>query len=334
MRIFISGISGFIGRHLALAWAREGNKVFGVGFRRNADDLEKFWGYYGGDYDGIHCEEIDILDTTSLTSYVESVKPGFIYHLAAQANLPTARKNPLSTYRLNIEGSHNVLTVANNCPSVKGVHLASSSDVYGPVAGFRQPIKEREPLNGCNPYAISKIAVERIGKYFWQENKELTVIITRLFTTAGVGQYTDAAISYFARQAVRIHLGLQGSVFECGNIDNYRTFLDVDDVVRAFMLLPRIITGFEFEDTVFNITGNEEISLREIVEYLLNIDGDASSVKMEEKGRKSDITRQVGSGSKFHKATGWKPQTSPLRLAEKIYQYWLGESLDTLHGNH
>lgn len=321
MRVLITGISGFIGRRLALRLLEEGHEVYGIGFRRSIDDLREFW---GDAYDRIKYEEIDILDAVALDDYVSgTAAPHFIYHLAAQANLPHAKRNPRSTLQINIAGSWNVIESAYNF-GVSGIHLASSSDVYGSVPEEKQPITEKHPLNGRNPYALSKIAMEQIGEYFWQCDECLSgvsIIVTRLFTTTGAGQYTDAAVSYFAWQAAKIRLGLQEPVLKCGNTDNYRTFLDVDDVVEAFTKLPTIRRGEKFEDTVFNITGTEQ-SLRDIIEQLQDECGVEFEVASQAP-RANDITRQLGDGCKFEAATDWLPKVPFTETVRKVYNYWL-----------
>ncbi len=329
-KFVISGISGFLGKKLASKLYELGHKVYGIGFRRDEEELRKAWPKEIVSEDSvnlprslIHYEEVDICDALALCEYVNCVKPNFIYHLAAQANIPHARRNPASTYRTNILGSHNILNAAAITPSVKGIHLASSSDVYGSVSEECQPIKESYPLLGCNPYSISKIAMEKIGQLIWHEIDDMTIIVTRLFTTIGPGQYLDSAISYFAWQIVKIKKGLEDPTFRCGNIDNYRSFLDVDDVINAFLKLPAIWRGKSFSDTVFNITGTEVISMRTIVEYLVHL-ADVEVIISQE-GRSIDITRQVGDGSKFHEKTGWQPSLNPLEAAERVFNYWMGK---------
>lgn len=318
MKILITGISGFIGTKLALALLKQGHEVSGIGFRRSIDHLRECWGEH---YDDINYAEVDICDAVAIRQHIFRKRSAFIYHLAAQANIPHARANPISTYNTNILGTQNVLSAAASS-DVMSVHLASSSDVYGPVAEADQPITEDQPLQGGNPYAISKIAMEGIGRSFYHEG--VNVIVTRLFTTTGPGQCTDAAVSYFAYQIARIRLGLQEPIFKCGNIDNYRTLLDVDDVVRAFLTLPNLPVGKSFEDSVFNVTGNEEVSLRSLIENLMHIT--EVDAKIEQQGvRISDITRQLGDGSKFKKASGWELHHAPMSAACKVYQYWLGK---------
>lgn len=313
-KILISGITGFIGRRLALELKRRGNKVCGFGFWRNHDELLDWFD------EDILIEEIDICDPVAVDDFILKQTPDFIYHLAAQANINTAKANPNSTFRVNIEGTQNVLSAASGLLHLKGFHLASSSDVYGHVHASNQPITEHCNTGGLNPYAISKIAAERLALCYADKGLINNIFITRLFTCIGPGQYRDAAVSYFAWQAARIRLGLQESVIWHGNIDNYRTWIDVRDVVKAFSLFPTNTQGFH----ILNLGGEQEVSLRIIVEELAKLCNKPVELKeRDSQVRKTDITTQVGDISRFKNLLQWE-QTIPLKQTiQDMFQYWL-----------
>src|SRR5262245_49494003 len=101
MRVLVTGISGFVGRYLAEHLLAEGHEVHGIGRRRDPQLPQ------GAQY-GV----FDISDATAIRQHVRSVKPEFIYHLAAQANIPNAVNNAVECYQTNIVGSRNVLEAA------------------------------------------------------------------------------------------------------------------------------------------------------------------------------------------------------------------------------
>ncbi len=320
MRILITGVSGWVGRRLAQELIRtQKHEVFGIGFRRDQDELRK---WFGGDWEKLKYCEIDVTDSVAVDTYIDDVHPRFIYHLAAQANIRTARRNPLSTYRTNVEGSHNVLQAACNY-DVQTVHLASSSDVYGVVPKGDQPITEDCPLRGNNPYAVSKIAMEGVGRSIFVDNEHLNVIVTRLFTTSGPGQNTDSAISYFAWQAARIKLGLQEPILNHGNIDNMRTFLHVDDVITAYFQLLPLNRCDTYDGNIFNLSGQDPISLSDIVATLRDLTEKEVECKQDPSTmRDKDITYQLGENTAFKVRTKWAPKLCSTHIAEHVFDYW------------
>jgi len=320
MRILITGVSGWVGRRLALELIRtRKHVVFGIGFRRDQVELRR---WFGTEWECVHYTEIDITDSIAVDTYVDDIHPRFIYHLAAQANIRTARRNPLSTYRTNVEGSHNVLQAACNY-DVETVHLASSSDVYGCVPKSYQPITEDCPLRGNNPYAVSKIAMEGVGRATFVDNEHLNVVVTRLFTTSGPGQNTDSAISYFAWQAARIKLGLQEPILKHGNIDNMRTFLHIDDVTAAYYKLLSLSVKSTYDENIFNLSGQDPVSLSDIVATLRDLTDKEVELKQDPSTmRDKDITYQLGENTAFKAETKWAPKICPTQIAEDVFDYW------------
>lgn len=323
MRILITGASGFYGPYLIKELLLQGHQVFGIGFRRNQDWLREVLGedFFSEDF---QFAEIDITDHYAISKYIKQLEPEFVHHLAAQANIPTSKENPISTFRTNIEGTFNVLA---SCRGFEcRVHLASSSDVYGPVKPVEQPIQETQLLQPLNPYGISKVAMEMIGRMGHQNQSEFlkNVIVTRLFTSFGPGQSTDSAISNFAWQCARIKIGKQDPIIHCGNIENVRNFIDVRDVCAAYRHLYSIEGTKSFDDLIFNICGADTISLRSIIERLIDISGlHSSEVKIDSSSRRSsDITRQVGDCFKFCDATKWTQKIPLEDSLRDVFDYW------------
>jgi GDP-4-dehydro-6-deoxy-D-mannose reductase len=314
VKVLVTGITGFVGKHLAQCLVELGHEVHGWGFHRSSDEVRETLGE--SIFKELRLGEVDITDGNSVFAHMGWIEPQFVFHLAAQAHIGHSIANPASTYNINVIGSHNVLAAAHQF-EVPGVHLASSSDVYGPTSVPQ--ISETHELRGNNPYAVSKTAMEGVGRIYW--NKGMRVPVTRLFTTTGERQYTDAAISQFAWQIARMKLGVQDTVLKCRNIDNFRTLLDIDDVVVAYSRLPDVPRGDNFEDTIFNITGNDAVSLRAVISDLSLY----AEVSFEIKSTPTpgDITLQAGLGDKFETATKWKPLHTPFEAARKVYDFWL-----------
>jgi GDP-4-dehydro-6-deoxy-D-mannose reductase len=257
-----------------------------------------------------------------LSNVFKSFNPQFVFHLAAQANIPTAKANPRSTYTTNIIGSHNVVSL---CQKLQiNAHLASSSDVYGP--SDNQIIEEFYRTNPNNPYGISKLAMENLAKS--SNDARLPTVskffITRLFNCAGPGQYADAALSYFAKQCVAIKRGKQEPKITChGNITSKRSWIDVRDVVRVYAQFPNVprsqLNSYSHQDMIFNIAG-PSFTLLELIQQLLERKA-LKDVKIEA-DYTSPALKQIGSSRKIRDKFNWHTSISIDQTLHDLLVYW------------
>ena len=117
-KVLITGAAGFVGGHLMAHLTECGDEVIGVD--RNP----------GG---------IDITDAASVNELMERVKPRAIYHLAGWADVGGSWKAPVDAFRVNAEGTLNVLNAATDA-GVERVLAVSSADVYGKVDPTELPL--------------------------------------------------------------------------------------------------------------------------------------------------------------------------------------------------
>ena len=101
----------------------------------------------------------DLLDQQAFRDLLGSVRPDVVYHLAGQADVKASWDDPLKTFRINAEGTLNVLEACKSS-GVNRVLCVSSAEVYGIVSESELPIKESQTLMPANPYATSKAAAE------------------------------------------------------------------------------------------------------------------------------------------------------------------------------
>ncbi len=166
--ILITGITGFIGQHLANALQAHGAKVLGITGRQDKR------------LPGI--ANIDLRDQVRLKEYVQEVHPSIIFHLGAYVALDRNYETARSCIDTNIQGTLNLLDAVSNMKTpVKRVVFLSTEEVYG-----RSPLPYREdqPVFPPSPYAISKIA----GEHFlalYRAACGLPTIVLRLATVYG-----------------------------------------------------------------------------------------------------------------------------------------------------
>lgn len=306
MNVLITGITGFVGGHLAQALAAgpEAPPVAGTSFPQAPPEGSA----------GIHY--LDLRAECDVRDLVGRVRPDRIYHLAAVSNVRSSWLSRRETLETNVLGTQNLLeAVRLEAPRAR-VLFVSSSDVYGAAADGEAPLGEDATVRIVSPYAWSKAAGEALCG-FYGRIEGLDIVIARPFPHTGPGQAPDFVCGDWARQVVRMERGEAEPVLRVGNLEVRRDFSDVRDVVRAYMaLMDRGRSG-----QTYNVCTGRAVSLREILEFFTGAarlgpggaGGPAIRVEVDpSKLRKTDVPRLVGDNAKIVSETGWRPRI-PIR---------------------
>jgi GDP-mannose 4,6-dehydratase len=317
MKILITGITGFVGSHMAeyILGLNEGHKVYGLcRWRSPRDNLKNV-------FNKIRLLEADICDLSALIRHLENVKPDIIFHLAAQSYVLTSFNSPIQTLWTNVIGTTNILEAIRITKIDPVIHICSSSEVYGQVTNEDVPIKETCPIRPASPYAVSKVGEDMVALQYWLSHK-IRTIRTRMFTHTGPRRGDVFAMSAFAKQIAAIELGLQPPMLRVGNLDSVRTFCDVRDAVRAYWLLVNKCVPGE----VYNVGGNRTMTVGAALEILRAMSKIKFQVSVDpELLRPSDVTLQIPCIDKFSKETGWKPEIPLEKTLNDILDYWREE---------
>lgn len=317
MKILITGITGFVGSHLAeyILDLNEGHKVYGLcRWRSPKDNLAKI-------YDKITLVDADLTDLGVLIRRLKSIKPDVIFHLAAQSYVATSFDSPNQTLRTNAIGTCNLLEAVRITEIDPIIHACSSSECYGQVSKADVPIKETCPFRPASPYAVSKICEDMIALQYWI-SYHIRTIRTRAFTHTGPRRGDVFVTSSFAKQIAEAELGLREPVIYAGNLDSIRTFCDVRDIVKAYWILVSKCKPGE----VYNIGGNRTVKIKEVLDILLSFSDKKFEVKVDPKLlRPSDVTLQIPNMDKFRNETGWKPEIPLEKTLQDLLNYWREE---------
>src|SRR3989344_6511547 len=313
----ITGITVFVGSHLADYLIEKGEEVQGIYRWRSRNDSIKHI------KDKITLIPCDLTDSTSVTRFLEETRPDYIFHLAVQCYVSDSFTQPNATVQANIVGTLNLLEGIRALKKKEGydpvVHVCSSSEVYGQVRPNEVPIKETNPFRPANPYAVSKVGEDMFALQYWL-SYGIKTIRTRMFTHTGPRRIMDSAEIAFAKQIIRIERGEQNPVVKVGNLKSVRTFADVRDAVKAYHLLVRKCTPGE----AYNIGGNTTMEIGDMLDMLINLSPKKDSIRVEvdEKLlRPSDVTLQIPDISKFVNETGWQPEIPFEKTLEDILNY-------------
>jgi GDP-4-dehydro-6-deoxy-D-mannose reductase len=281
-RALITGISGFVGRHLREELLREGWDVFGFDIRAAGGNV-----FVG-----------DLSDRALLSQVMLDCQPDAVFHLAGIIK----SQDPQTYYTSNLFGTLNLLDAVMQMEKRPKIILASSSAVYGLTKSAR-PITERSPLRPVTEYAVSKVAQETTAlRYHYAFG--LDVVIARMFNLLGPGQSPDLACSAFARQIALAEITEQTEIVT-GNLDAKRDFVDVRDAVRAFALLAEKGEAGQ----TYNVCSERAVAIQGCLQEMMSQSQKQLSAKVDAaRVQKNDVPVQVGSFQKLHKVTGWNPR--------------------------
>lgn len=219
MRAIVTGVSGFLGRHVADRLVSLGANVHGIARHPNSRTLPQVQLYSG-----------DLIERHFANDLVRGVQPDMIVHLAASK---VVQSDASTLIRENVSAAANLLEAASDVRPIPRVVIASSSLVYGTVGGR---LNECIPLSPATPYAASKAAVEMIA-IAYKECRNLPVLRARLFNLIGPGQRDGVAADLAARILDESQDSLGTGTFNLANAHHQRDFVDVRDAANAIVAL-------------------------------------------------------------------------------------------------
>jgi GDP-4-dehydro-6-deoxy-D-mannose reductase len=321
LRVLVTGAGGFVGRHLITALDEvlaPGSEIV-AGSSREKDGAPEIGG--GGQARiPLRVVEMDITDASQVNSVIKAEQPTHIVHLAAVAAVTAANRDPRLSWNVNLNGTLNVaLAVANECPGCRIV-FSSSAEVYGASFKAGVPLDESAALQPVNPYASSKAAADMmLGQMALQG---LKVVRLRPFNHIGPGQTEHFAIPSFAAQIARIERGLQEPVMRVGSLDSMRDFLDVRDIIDAYVrsvfLADELPVG-----CVMNLASGRARRIGDMLDALLAM----SDVRIEvmpdpARFRPSDTPLVVGDSSRARALLNWRPERDVDYTLASVLGYW------------
>lgn len=291
MRALVTGADGFVGRHLV-------PRLAAAGFEVRASDLE-----------------LDVADAAAVSAVVRELEPGLIVHLAAISSVPDAARDPGLTYRVNFLGTRSVLEAAARHADGARVLLVSSADAYGSTTPGGAPFDEAAPLRPGSSYARTKAAADLLGGAY--AARGLDVMRIRSFNHTGPGQTASFVLPSFAKQAVEIAAGRREPRLRVGNLDSARDFLDVQDVVEAYLRL----ADRQTPAGIYNVASGHSVRIGDALESILRIAGATAEIEVDpERFRPTDFA--VGDAARLHEATGWEPRIAFEDTLRRLVEDW------------
>jgi GDP-4-dehydro-6-deoxy-D-mannose reductase len=300
MRALVTGATGFVGRYLVDALRRDGAEVFAC-----SGPNDSAAGYL----------PLDLSDAETIAAALDAAKPAVVFHLAAQTFVPEALRAPIETYEVNAMGTARLTKALRGYrPARTRLLFVSSAEVYGARDASEYPLRESLDARPGNPYGASKAAAEAIvlGEV---RSFGLDAIITRAFNHIGPGQSERFVVASLAAQLARVAAGESRQLF-VGNLQTARDFLDVRDVVSAYVAIAR--DGEPGE--IYNVCSGAAVTIRDILGELIRIARVPVEVREDPaRMRSADVPLSVGDPAKVRARTGWQPRIPLAHSLRDIY---------------
>lgn len=291
--VFITGASGFIGGALAKRLLEIGENV--VCLVRTAGPRPKL--------EGATIYEGDVTDYNLMCEIISTHEIEYIFHLAANAIVRVAARDPMSTYRTNVMGTVALLEAARNVGRCKKIVVASSDKAYGDHDVL--PYNEGMALQPKNTYDTSKACADMIARTY-AHNYSMPICVTRCSNVYGPGDPNMSRIIPNSIQKIlegdRPMLYSDVSVME-------REFIYIDDVVAACLALG--ISSSETNGQAYNVGGTGAVPVSEVAQMILKLMGsDMKPNIVQREAVFKEIQRQYIDAEKLTVATGWEPKVS------------------------
>ena len=312
--ILITGGAGFIGSNFIHYMLRKYpdykiinlDKLTYAGNLENLRDVENHPGY-----DFVHG---DICDQELVEKLMRDADA--VVHFAAETHVDRSIMDAGSFISTDVYGTFVLLEAARKYPIERFIQI-STDEVYGNAMspeGVSRPSLETDPLMPLSPYAASKAGADRLAFSYWTTHK-VPVIITRCSNNYGPCQYPEKLIPLFVTNALdNIPLPVYGD----GR--NTRDWIFVEEHCAAIDILLHS-TGYDGE--VFNIGANQEYSVLQITETILEILDKPKALIQFVKDRPGHVPRHAVDTSKFRQHLHWSASADFAAMLEKTVQWYI-----------
>jgi UDP-glucose 4-epimerase len=302
-KVLVTGGAGFIGSHLVDTLVNKGAIVTVV------DNL------FSGNLTNLNLSKGNLTFVKTDIRNVEEMKgvmlgQEFIFHLAANADVPYSVAHPKEDFEINILGSYNVLQNALN-NKAKKIIFASSAAVYGDP--IYTPVDENHTTIPISPYGASKLAIERLG-YSYYKTYGLPFVTMRIFNTFGERQH-----SYVMYDLLKKLYANDTKLEVLGSGNQRRDYSYVSDTVAAFILAAE---SDKSSGEVYNIAGGRTTSIKELVSILIEIlQIEKIAVHYTQKSWAGDINILSGDIKKIKTDLNFEPSVDLITGIRLLHEY-------------
>lgn len=247
-RVLVTGQTGFKGAWLCLWLERLGAQVSAFALPPHTDPSLY---HLVGPWSNQRHQVVDLRDPQAVAKAVSEARPEIVFHLAAQALVRPAYRNPLETYATNVMGTLHLLLAARDTPGVQAAVIATTDKVYeNDSTGVA--FEEDDRLGGKDPYSASKACAEILtGSFrysFLAGGKRPAIATVRAGNVVGGGDWSeDRLVSDIVRAFTA------GRKVELRYPDAVRPWQHVLEPLRGYMAVAeRLVTDPTSIPSAFN----------------------------------------------------------------------------------
>lgn len=299
-RVLLTGATGLLGTHLArrlnelgadvVALSRDQN-LFGAGALNGMGKPTRHAVVFG-----------DCRDASLLSRVLSDYEVDTVFHLAAQTLVGPANRDPTTTFETNIAGTWRLLEACRALPGVRQIVFASSDNAYGQQKHL--PYAEDAPLQGSQPYAVSKSCADLIAQTY-AKTYGLPVCISRCGNFYGPGDLNwNRIVPGTIRSVLR---GERPIIRSDGRA--LRDYLYIQDALAAHLLLAQeMATRRELCGQAFNFGGGAPLPVLELVRAILRACGRDDLQPEVRAEPQNEIANQSLDTRKARATLGWEPK--------------------------
>lgn len=307
----VTGYAGFLGSWLTRLLLESGAKIAGVDVVKTRSPILKDL------TSQIICNKADVADFEAVRRIINSFRPQIIFHLAAQAIVGEAVKEPRRTFKSNIEGTWNILEACKNKGFVRAIVAASSDKAYG--SHKQLPYKEDAPLKGEYPYDVSKSCADLLSHSYFN-TYGVPVCVTRCGNIFGPG---DLHFSRIVPDAMRSIVRNKRFIIRSDGKFT-RDYIFVKDVAMGYVLLAEKMGRLKLYGQSFNFSNENPLTVVELFKQICRVAGEYNLPPNILNKAKYEIKHQYLCARKARKILDWKPCVS-LSEGLKITLDWYKE---------
>ncbi len=256
--VLITGVSGFLGGHLAEKLIGYGANVIGTIHDKKKISYIQITGL---EKQMTICQA-DILSLDRMREIISDYKISYIFHCAAKSIIHSAAKNPVGCFSVNVMGTVYLLEAARAVNSVQGIMCMESDKSYGSFDSTDLPYKEEHAINPKNVYEVSKACAGLISRAFGH-NYGLPTYTIRSANLYGPGDMNLSRL--FPQSILRVLRGNAPILYE-GVADYVREFVYVEDAADAIVALMERID--ETKSNIFNLGSGEKFRIEDVIKLL------------------------------------------------------------------
>ena len=305
-KILITGCNGFIASHLIEYFEKKNFFVIATHYKKIKKKNSK----------NVVYKYCDVRNRSEISSILKKFRPNEIYHLAAKSLPSFSFRFPVETFKTNVIGTLNILEEIRLLKMNTKILIACSSGQYGSRKLSDLPLSEKHFSNPEHLYGLSKSFQNQLGLQYYKMYK-MKVYGAIIFNTTGPGKSSDV-FSDFCKQFVNNKIQNNKKIIDTGDLNKYRDFLHVSDLVRGLHL----ITTKGKAGEAYNLCSSKYHKVQEIIK-LMSKQAKFSIVTKTRKNliRKFDEKYIFGSNKKIKKI-GWVPKLTIKKIFNDMCEYY------------